>query len=235
MLVLAALLSADKLEGLWASISGISPEIAILIIFALLFLAGCGLPMPEDIPLTFSGIFLGLPAFQEAFGGFWGAVAVVGATAYTSILSGDLVAYCLGKRYGKSIARIPPFKWAMSEKRIARLDRWFRKFGNATVFFGRMVAGVRFVTFVMAGMARMPLSRFIMFDSLAALITVPAWVILGYVVGTHFRQIIDWMSTLNRTTWIAAGTVLALFVIYKLYKRVRRPACPPAQPPRCEP
>jgi membrane protein DedA with SNARE-associated domain len=221
MWTVAALISADKLEVWWASISGISPEVAILTIFILLFLAGCGLPLPEDIPLTFAGIFLGLPNFQLAFGGFWGAVAVVALACYTSILTGDLVAYTLGKKYGKSIAKVPPFSWAMTEKRMARLDRWFGKFGNATVFFGRMVAGVRFVTFVMAGVARMPMSRFIMFDSLAALITVPAWIVLGYVVGTHFKQIIDWMSTLNRTTWIFAGVTLVLLIVYKLYKRYR--------------
>ena len=112
----------------------------------------------------------------------------------------------------------------MPGHRIDRLDRWFRKFGSWTVFFGRMVAGIRFVTFAVAGMSGMPVRKFILFDSLAALVTVPAWIILGYVVGTHFGQILEFMSTVSTTTWIVLGACLALFFLYKLIRRKRKNA-----------
>jgi membrane protein DedA with SNARE-associated domain len=222
MFTLASLVTTENLESLWLSLNAMDPVVALSIVFVLLFLAGCGLPMPEDIPLTFSGILLGLPRTQETFGGLWGAVAVVGILCYSSIILGDLVAYWLGKRYGRTISKYPPFRWAMPVHRIERLDRWFAKFGSWTVFFGRMVAGIRFVTFAMAGMTKMPLRKFILMDSVAALITVPAWIILGYVVGTHFEQIIEWMSTVSTTTWIILATALALFFLYKLLRRKRK-------------
>jgi len=90
------------------------------------------------------------------------------------------------------------------------------------VFFGRMVAGVRFVTFVIAGMARMPLSRFIVFDSLGALITVPVWLVLGYVLGTHFDQIVQWMSRISTTTWILVAAMVLLVVLWRLAHRGHR-------------
>lgn len=218
MYVLASLITAETLEHLWQHVNSIDPMLAMLVVFVLLFLAGCGLPMPEDIPLTFSGILLGLPTTQVAFGGLFNSILLVGVLCYTSILAGDLVAYELGRRYGRTLSRYRPFKWAMPERRIARLDRWFEKFGNWTVFFGRMVAGIRFVTFATAGMTRMPLRKFILFDSLAALVTVPAWIILGYILGTHFSQIVEWMSRISTTTWIILGALATVFVIYKLYR-----------------
>lgn len=224
MWTLASLVTTETLEGLWHSLNAVDPVVSLTIVFGLLFLAGCGLPLPEDIPLTFSGILLGLPRTQEVFGGLWGAVATIGVCCYLSIILGDLVAYWLGKRFGHAISKHPPFRWAMPAHRIDRLDRWFRKFGSWTVFFGRMVAGIRFVTFAMAGMTRMPLRKFILFDSIAALITVPAWIILGYVVGTHFEQIIEFMSTVSTTTWVVLASAIVLFFLYKLIRRKRKNA-----------
>ena len=221
MPIVASLVTAADLEGLWNALGNLDPQLALLAVFVLLFLAGCGLPLPEDIPLTFTGILLGLPSTWSAFGGMTSAIVAISLVCYSSILTGDLVAYHLGKKYGKSISRYPPFKWAMSERRIARMDRWFARFGNSTVFFGRMVAGIRFVTFVMAGMARMPLSRFVLYDSLAALVTVPAWIVLGYIVGTHFHEIVEWMSTINTTTWAVLGALALLFVVYRLVRSVK--------------
>jgi membrane protein DedA with SNARE-associated domain len=221
MYTLASLFSAESLEHLWLGLNGIDPQLALFIVFALLFLAGCGLPLPEDIPLTFTGILLGLPATQDLFGGMTSAVLVVGLVCYASIITGDLIAYWLGKRYGRAITRIPPFKWAVPEHRIRKLNDWFERFGNWTVFFGRMVAGIRFVTFMVAGMTRMPVGKFIFFDSLAALITVPAWIILGFMVGTHFQRIVNWMSTVSTTTWVVLGIAAMVFLVYRFVRKRR--------------
>ncbi len=222
MLTLASLVSSESLEGLWLWINAIDPQYALLLVFVLLFLAGCGLPLPEDIPLTFTGILLGLPRTQATYGGHYPAIIIIGLICYTAIITGDLVAYFLGYRFGSTLAKYPPFKWAMPGHRIRRLQRWFAKFGNATVFFGRMVAGIRFVTFGMAGMARMPGGTFIMYDSIAALVTVPAWIVLGYMVGTHFQKIVDWMGRVSTTTWIALGVAIVLFIVYRLVRNRQR-------------
>jgi membrane protein DedA with SNARE-associated domain len=185
-----------------------------------LFVSGAGLPMPEDIPLTFTGILLSLPQTAEYFGGFVPALLTLGALIYLSIICGDLIAYSMGRRFGKDIATWPLLRRALSPKRRARLERWFAKYGNWAVFIGRMMAGVRFVTFVSAGIARMPIHRFVIFDTLASLVTVPAWIFLGYVIGTHFDQLMVWMSRINTTTWIVAATgIIAFFVVRKILRR----------------
>lgn len=225
--MLAALITPEMLQGWWDALQSINPFWALGVVWVLLLLAGAGLPLPEDIPLTFTGILLGMPTVDEHFGGFWPAVAIVGAVCYTSIIAGDLIAYYLGRRYGRGLTVIRPFKWFLTEKRLHKLDGWFHKFGNWTVFWGRMVAGIRFVTFFMAGMTRMKVSRFILFDSLAALVTVPVWISLGIMLGAHFAEILDWMGRLNTGVWVAVGTVLVLLVVWKLVRR--RQAASPAQ------
>ncbi len=216
----AALFGREDLESIWAYINTLDTGLTVAAIVGVLFVSGAGLPMPEDIPLTFTGILLSLPQTSEYFGGFVPALLAIGALIYLSIICGDLIAYSLGRRFGSDIANWPFLRRALSPKRRARLERWFAKYGNWAVFLGRMMAGVRFVTFVSAGIARMPVHRFVVFDSLASLVTVPAWIFLGYVIGTHFDQLMVWMSRVNTTTWIVAATgIIAFFVVRKVLKR----------------
>src|SRR5260221_8236427 len=68
-------------------------------------------------------------------------------------------------------------------------DRHFKRWGDATVFFSRMLPIVRTFISVPAGIARMPLWRFITFSVLGA---VP-WVMLlvwgGVVLGERWTDI----------------------------------------------
>lgn len=218
--MLGSLFAPETLESIWQALHSIDPQWALLAVFVVLFSSGCGLPLPEDIPLTFTGIMLGLKPVQAEFGGFWPALILVALVSYTSIITGDLVAYWLGKTYGRKLVRVRPFKWALTPKRLRRLDHWYDKFGNWTVFLGRMVAGVRFVTFFTAGMTRLAVTRFVLFDSLAALLTVPIWIGLGLAVGTHFQEIGVWMGKIGSGVWITLGVLVGLFVTWKLVRKL---------------
>lgn len=216
----AAIFDREGLESIWAYINTLDTGLTVAAIVGVLFVSGAGLPMPEDIPLTFTGILLSLPQTADYFGGFIPATITIGALIYLSIICGDLIAYSMGRRFGKGIANWRGLRRALSPKRLARLERWFARYGNWAVFIGRMMAGVRFVTFVSAGIARMPVHRFIIFDTLASLVTVPAWIFLGYVIGTHFDKLMVWMSRINTTTWIVAATgIVAFFVVRRVLKR----------------
>ncbi|MFH1530912.1 MAG: DedA family protein [Pseudomonadota bacterium] len=228
----AALLDREALESIWTYINTLNTGFTFAVLFAVLFVSGAGIPIPEDLPLTFTGILLSLPQTAAYFGGFIPALVTTGSMIYISIITGDLVAYWLGHRFGRDIASWRGLRRALSPKRLARLERWFARYGNWAVFLGRMMAGVRFVTFVSAGIARMPVHRFVIFDTLASLITVPAWIYLGYMIGTHFDRLKVWMGRVNTTTWIiAAAGILAFFVVRKILQR-RRERETEANPPQ---
>lgn len=218
----ASLFDREGLQSIWAYINTLDTGLTIGVIFLVLFVSGAGLPIPEDIPLTFTGILLSLPQTANHFGGFIPALISIGVTIYSAIICGDLIAYSLGRKFGADIATWPGLRIALSPRRLARLERWFAKYGNWAVFLGRMMAGVRFVTFVSAGIARMPTHRFILFDSLASLVTVPAWIALGYVIGTHFDKLLVWMSRVNTTTWIVLGTAVLAFFVVRWFLRRRK-------------
>src|SRR5205823_6615496 len=69
-----------------------------VVLFALLFLCGLGLPVPEDIPLMISGALIANGKFE---------LAITAVVAWCGIIGGDLVLYHFGKKFGLEITRVP--------------------------------------------------------------------------------------------------------------------------------
>src|SRR3712207_6788336 len=88
---LLALFSPERVEA-WVTWGG------SLVIFALLFACGLGLPLPEDIPLLIGGYFVGRGKMT---------LVVVCVLAGLGITGGDCCLYSLARRYGLKVTRLP--------------------------------------------------------------------------------------------------------------------------------
>jgi membrane protein DedA with SNARE-associated domain len=185
-------------------------------IVTLLFLSGIGLPLPEDIPLTIAG-FTTIKQAHDQF--VFAHYLTTFATVVVPILLGDLVAYALGRRYGLGLTeRIGALRRVLSAARVARVQRWFDRYGGFAVFLGRQVAGVRFVTFFTAGSMRMPIPRFLGFDFLGCVVSVPIWLTLGTFASRYGEAWLHAaMSRASHTILLVVVLlVAALVVITKL-------------------
>ena len=58
----------------------------------------------------------------------------------------------------------------LNSRHLDRAERWFGRFGEVTVFFGRIIPAVRTFVSLPAGFARMSMGRFIVFSLLGSLI-----------------------------------------------------------------
>ncbi len=187
-----------------------------IIIFTLL-LSGVGLPLPEDIPLTLAGFTTFKQAGDRVV--FWHYV-VAFWTVTAPILVGDVIAYSLGRRFGFGLrGTFRPLGRLLSDKRMARVQRWFDNYGSFTIFLGRQVAGVRFVTFFTAGTMRVPLHKFVFFDFLGCLVSVPVWLGLG-VLASRYGE--EWLHTAMKK--VGSGFllgVIAAIAIFILVVRLR--------------
>jgi membrane protein DedA with SNARE-associated domain len=80
---------------------------------------------------------------------------------------------------------------------LAFADRWFKRYGDATVFFTRMMPIIRTFISLPAGVARMPFLRFTVFTVLG---TIP-WILLFGFIGdevghnwTHWRHAFSYVD-----------------------------------------
>ena len=146
-------------------------------------------PLPSELILPFAGFMVSDQALIEPITGqpwnFWIAV-IVGTIGNTL---GSLVAYTIGayggrpflERYGKYIL--------IREHELDVADEFFRKYGSATVFFGRLLPIVRtFISFP-AGVTRMPIGKFILYSTLGALPWSIALVWAGEQLGANWVEI----------------------------------------------
>jgi membrane protein DedA with SNARE-associated domain len=163
-----------------------------------LLIAGLGVPIPEDIFIITGGV---LTHRSQS------SILLALFVLYTGVMVGDTIVYHLGARYGEAVLRRKFIARLMTPARVERVRRYYAKYGAVTVLIARNLAGIRFPTFLMAGVSKMGFGRFFFWDSLSALVSVPLWFWLGYTASAHLDQIRSWIA------WVIGGLVL-LFIIF---------------------
>ena len=186
---------------------------------ALLVVCGMGLPVPEDITLLGMGYLTYLPLADGSprpHASLWIAVAV----GFVGCMVGDGIMFGIGRRYGLEIVKHRPFSWVLTSHRIRKAKRFIAKHGPKVLFAARFMPGIRSVGFFTAGALGTPYFRFLTYDGLAALLSVPLLVGAGW----HWGRNIDWAIEQVRKVehgllLLVLGTVVVLVVKALLVRR----------------
>ena len=170
-------------------------------------------PLPSEVIMPLGGWMLikerGLSPFYTLLAGLYGGA---GSTV------GSLVIYWIGmwggrpllERYGKYVL--------ISRNDLDLAERWFARYGELTVFFSRLVPQVRSFISLPAGIARMPLWRFLLFTFLGSFLWSVVLAFAGYQLGEHWGEMRDIMRPFDLP--ISAGIIL-LILFYVWWRLVR--------------
>ena len=97
-------------------------------------------------------------------------------------------------------------------------DRWFARWGEATIFFSRLLPVVRtFISFP-AGVARMHFGRFVLYTFLGSYPWCLGLGYIGKVLGAQWRSIREYFHKFDALIGIV---IVALVVLY-LYRHLKR-------------
>ena len=112
-------------------------------------------------------------------------VATIGAVA------GSLAGYLIGAWGGRPLLD----RWGryvhIHPADLDRADAWFVRHGDWAVLVGRLIPLVRALINYPAGVARMPLGRFLLFSALGSLPWNAALLFAGYLLGANYRHLYD--------------------------------------------
>lgn len=187
-----------------------------LAIWWLIFFENIFPPIPSEVILTFSG-FLTVQSRLTL------AEAAVAATIGS--MSGALVLYAAGYKLGRErLARWLSGRAGrilhLCPEDVDRAQGWFDRHGSGAVFFCRFVPLVRSLISLPAGMAHMPLPRFIVLTTAGSAIWNVVLIWLGALFGDAWETVVCYMDTY---AWVALG-VLGLAVLVGIigYKRRTR-------------
>ena len=145
---------------------------------------------------------------------------------------GALVNYYLAKWLGRPIV----YKFADSRfghmclidrEKVEHAESFFREHGAASTFFGRLVAAVRQLISIPAGLAGMHLGKFLLFTTLGAGVWNSVLALLGYVIHTQtdLKTTAEVAALAARYSHEIGYVILAvavLVVAFLIYKGVKK-------------
>ncbi len=183
-------------------------------------------PIPSEVTMLFGGALVSAPFLApEQQLNFWAVVAA----GVAGNLVGSWIAYGVGYKGGR------PFvdRWGryllLQPHEIDRAHDWFERYGEPTVFFGRLLPVVRTFISLPAGVARMDFRRFTLFTLLGCLPWCIALTWLGYVLGDNWAAV---ERVLRPVAWLIL-LVIVVGLVWWVRNRVRilRAQGPTAEPP----
>src|SRR5947199_3061433 len=177
--------------------------------------------MPEAVALIAGGILAGRGP-PIGVGSLWRMIFV----GLAGILIGDSLIFRAGATYGEAFLDTRLGRHIPGEK-IEKIIGLFERHGAKFIMVARFLPGVRAVTYFVAGTTGVPYWKFLAFDGLAACVSAPFWVLLGYRAAKHRMLKKAWDQAKEIQIWILVGVVLAILawvVIAFLRSRGRKRA-----------
>jgi membrane protein DedA with SNARE-associated domain len=180
-------------------------------IFVLMVAESACIPIPSETTFLFAG-------FNVARGEY--SLFAVVATGTVANVVGSWIAYAVGY-YGRiDLLEKHGRKLHIKPSHLHAADRWFERYGDATVFFTRMLPIVRTFISLPAGVARMPFWRFTVLTTLGCIPWILMLTLIGRAVGANWE---DWKDKLHYVDYaVAACIVLGAAWLFLRWRRGRR-------------
>ena len=185
-------------------------------IFALMAISSACIPLPSEVVMLFAGFAVADPG-QSAAQHHMTMVGVILA-GLVGTMVGSWFAYAVGRGGRLELLERHGSKLHMGPAQTERADRWFARYGEPTVLFGRLVPLVRAFVSLPAGVAKMPLGRFTVLSLIGSIPWVVALAFAGHALGS------DWTSVRKVFEYVDYAIVVLVVVgiVYAIVRRRRR-------------
>ncbi len=182
-------------------------------IFALMALSSACIPIPSEVVMLFAGFAVA----DKVGSGAHHHLTLVGVVlaGLLGTLVGSWVAYGVGRGGRLELLERHGSKLHVGPAQVQRADRWFARYGEAVVLFGRMVPLVRAFVSLPAGVARMPFVRFSVLTLIGTFPFVLALALAGEALGSEWENVRKGFEYVDYA-------ILALVVLGIGYLLVRR-------------
>jgi membrane protein DedA with SNARE-associated domain len=179
-------------------------------IFSLLVFGIVGLPVPDEVLLTFSGYLV----YKQTF--------VFVPTLFSAFLGsacGITLSYGLGRMFDTYVLVKYGRYFHLTEERLAQVHAWFERRGRWTLLIGYFIPGIRHLTGYVAGASELSYSNFALFAYTGAFFWATSFITLGYFLGEEWNRVLD---SFHQTKLIVIGLAVAGVLGYFVFGFVRR-------------
>jgi len=165
------------------------------------------IPLPSEIIMPYGGY---LVSTQPDKFSIWG----MGVAGALGCVWGSIVAYYAGmwggrpfvEKYGKYVL--------IRHKDLDKADAWFKKHGDAAIFFSRLMPVVRtFISFP-AGVSRMHFWRFVIYTFVGSLPWCIALAYVGKLLGDRWDSLKNYFHGADAVIGVVLIVLIALYVYH---------------------
>ena len=198
----------EILSELARFITGVISNTGYTGIFLLMAIESACIPAPSEVIMPFSGFLVFSGQFNLHL------VAIAGALGN---VAGSWLAWWAGWKGGRPFIQKYGRYILISEHDLTVADRFFSRYGAATVFFSRMLPVIRTYISFPAGIARMPLAPFLLYTFIGAL----PWCYLLTYIGISLGERWESLRGYFREFDVLIAAVLILGVIWYVWRHIR--------------
>ena len=184
-------------------------QYGLAFLFLIVALESAGAWLPGETALIVAAIY----ASQGHLGGVVPVIVVAAAAA----IVGDNAGYWIGRAGGRRLLERWSFTRRFSERVLPPAERFFKRHGGKTIFFGRFFAGLRVTAAWIAGISRMPWWRFFFWNAAGGIVWAVGVSLVAYYAGHAAADAINRWGVYGAIA-IAVLAVAAL-VGLRLFKR----------------
>lgn len=171
-------------------------------VFFGVMLENLGIPVPGETILIIGGALTEVHLLNYPL--------LIILTVLGAIL-GDNLGYWIGAKGGRILLQKYGRFLFIREKQLLKVDEFFAKFGDITIFFARFISGVRVFGAIFAGAARMPWKRFLFFNSTGAIVWALTFGTLGYLFAHSIHSLGTYIFWLELFIIILVIAVIVIF------------------------
>ena len=142
--------------------------------------AGVPSPIPSDLLIAAVSSFSNSNYFL-----------IVGIVVFSASV-GSTILFTLARKFGHSALHKYGKYVKITPEKIAKMEKWFEKYGGFAILIGRLIPGLRIVTPFVAGLFKVDYKVFWIYTTISAFI----WANIYFVIGRFFAEIIPKISVL---------------------------------------
>jgi membrane protein DedA with SNARE-associated domain len=175
------------------------------------------IPLPSEVIMPFSGYLVYTGQFN-----LW----LVGIAGAAGCVLGSLVAYWVGMYGGRPFIEKYGRYVLLSKHDLDLADRWFARYGEIIVFASRLLPVIRTFIAFPAGVARMNLTRFVVYTFLGSLPWCIGLAYVGQVLGEQWDKNEALKAWFHRFDFVIGiiGVLAVAWWIWRHIKNSRQPA-----------
>lgn len=199
-----------QLPGILAHLGPTLDRYGYLAVGGFIFLEDFGVPVPGETILLAAAVYAGAGALNPV---------LVGIIAVFAAIIGDNVGFAIGHlAERKAILKYGRFVF-ITHERLLRAENFFEHQGGKVIIVARFIEGLRQANGIIAGLTGMKWLRFLMYNSIGAVLWVGCWLTIGVTAGDHITTI---YHEITRYSLIAVGLAAIALIVYVLVHRAKR-------------